>query len=42
MTTSTPLPKQVLCPVDGKPAPWVENKEKYARWILSYEKPPVR
>lgn len=21
----------VLCPVDGKPAPWVENKEKYGR-----------
>lgn len=31
MTTSTPLPEQVLCPVDGKPAPWVENKEKYGR-----------
>lgn len=22
---------EVLCPVDGKPAPWVENKEKYGR-----------
>lgn len=21
----------VLCPVDNKPAPWVENKEKYGR-----------
>ena len=21
----------VVCPVDGKPAPWVENKEKYGR-----------
>lgn len=21
----------VLCPVDGKPAPWVENKAKYGR-----------
>lgn len=31
MTTSKPLPEQVLCPVDGKPAPWVENKEKYGR-----------
>lgn len=31
----------VLCPVDDKPAPWVENKEKYGRnygksWMCYY------